>query len=85
MKKLKFLAAMALATAAFGANAADISNPIETLTWDEDNAAFFGHAFESRNRGNTFADQYSFTTTMAGSLTGLVDRRWAAATRTVWH
>jgi hypothetical protein len=72
MKTLKFLSALALASAALGAQAADISNPVENLTWDEDNAAFFGQLIPSGNGGNTFADQYSFTTTVAGSLWGEV-------------
>jgi hypothetical protein len=73
MKKSKaILSALALATAAFGANAADISNSPETLTWDEDNAAFFGQLFSPKNAGNTFTDKYSFTTTVAGSLWGEV-------------
>ena len=72
MKKSKaILSALALA-AAFSAHAADISNPVETLTWDEDNAAFFGQLFGPKNANNTFTDKYSFTTTVAGSLWGEV-------------
>jgi hypothetical protein len=70
MKKSQaILAAFALATA-FGAQAKDISNPVETLTFDSDNSVFFGQKFGSKNGGNTFTDKYQFTTSVAGTLTG---------------
>lgn len=72
MNILKLLATVAIATAAFGASAADLSKPVESLTWDEHSAAFFGHAFAARNRGNSFVDHYRFTTSTAGSLSGRV-------------
>ena len=75
MKKSQaILSALLLASAAFSAHAADISNPIETVTFDEDNASFFGAKFGSQNSGNSFSDKYSFTTSVAGTLTGDV---WA--------
>ncbi len=71
MKKSKvILSAIVLASAAFGAHAADISNPSTALTWDSDNAAFFGQLFGPKNAGNEFTDMYTFTTSMVGTLTG---------------
>ena len=69
-KSKAILSALALAAASLSAHAADISHPEEMLTWDADNAAFFGGKFDSKNAGNTFTDKYSFTTSVAGTLTG---------------
>lgn len=69
-KSKAILSALALAAASFGAQAADISHPEEMLTWDADNTVFFGANFGSRNAGNTFTDKYSFSTSVAGTLTG---------------
>ena len=70
--KMKTLAsAIALAGASLvshSALAADVSNPLQTITLD-DNAGFFGALFTGSNAGGTFGDQWSFTTTSTGDLT----------------
>lgn len=71
MKKLKFLSALALASAAFAANAADISNPVQSLTWDSFDAEFT-RDIASQNKGNTFSDKFSFTTWATGEVSGYI-------------
>ena len=71
MQKSKaILSALALATAAFmspAAHAVDISHPTTAIEV-VDNTAFFGALFDGNNRGNTFADKYTFTTTGEGGF-----------------
>lgn len=70
MKTKTILSAIVLATAALGSQAVyadDISNPPEALTLVDD-SAFFGALFTGNNMGNTFADQYTFTTTSLGAI-----------------
>lgn len=71
MKKLKFLSAAVLASAAFAANAADISNPVETLTFEGFDAEF-SRDILSQNKGNSFTDKFSFTTWGAGEVSGYI-------------
>ena len=52
---------------AHGASAADVSNPVEILDLSA-GEAYFGHQITGNNRGNTFADQYSFTLTGATKI-----------------
>ncbi len=73
MKTPRLLPAIVLAAAGLvsqGAMAADISNPIEVITLDDANSAYFGALFTGNNAGNTFSDKYAFTTTALGTLTG---------------
>ena len=74
--KMKHLAsALVLAGAGLvshAALAADVSNPLQTITL-EDNTGFFGGLLTGGNAGATFSDQFSFTTTATGDLSaGLV-------------
>lgn len=50
-----------------GAAAADVSNPVEILDLGA-GEAYFGHQITGNNRGNTFADRYSFTLTGATKI-----------------
>lgn len=61
MKK-SLIAAAVLASASFGAWAADISSTPQALNL-VDNSAFFGDSFDAGNSGNTFADRFTFTVT----------------------
>lgn len=68
----KLLSAIVLATAGLVSHAAyaeDISHPIEVITLDDSNSAYFGGLFTGNNSGNTFMDKFSFTTSIAGALT----------------
>jgi hypothetical protein len=75
MKMKNLASALVLAGAGLvshSALAADVSNPLQTITL-EDNAAFFGSLFTGGNAGSTFTDRFSFTTTSMGDLSaGLV-------------
>lgn len=71
MKMKNLASALVLAGAGLvshSALAADVSNPLQTITLD-DNAGFFGGLFTGGNAGATFADRFSFTTTSTGDLT----------------
>lgn len=71
MKMKSLGSAIVLASAGLVSHSAlaeDISNPLQTITL-EDNSGFFGALFTGSNAGATFADQWSFTTTSAGALT----------------
>ena len=71
MKVAKHLAmVLALSGAALtapGAWAADISQPVETIDLSG-GTGFFGHQITGNNKGNTFADIYTFTLTGAGKI-----------------
>lgn len=71
MKNLKMLTAIALASAAFAANAADISQPQQALTFDGFDAEF-ERDIASQNKGNSFEDTFSFSLTETSDLSGFV-------------
>lgn len=69
MKKINtILSALVLATASFGAQAADAGSVVANLDLTEGFAAF-GDKFAGNNDLNTFSDKYQFSFTGVNSLT----------------
>lgn len=72
MKKLKWaVAALALASTAGLASAADVSQGAKAITFDN-GIGLFGRMIDAGNAGNSFADRYDFSSTSLGSVVALL-------------